>query len=49
MELVNTDKEPRRYCCRMWVKFPFEQFLSLGIKATAVADLNWLLESFILD
>lgn len=41
MELVNIDKKPRTYYrCRILVKFPFEQFLSLGIKTIAVADLK---------
>lgn len=38
MESVNIDKKPRSYSCRILVKFPLEQFLSLGIKSIAAAD-----------
>lgn len=48
MELVNTNKGPRSYCCQILIKFPFEWFLPVGIKAIVVACLFWLLESFIL-
>lgn len=46
MELVNIDKEFGSGCCQILVKFLFEQFLSLGKHATAIAFVIWLFEKF---
>lgn len=46
VELVNIDKEFGSGCCQILVKFLFEQFLSLGKHAAAIAFVIWLFEKF---